>query len=95
MNTAATVKIWGDTAAYIYWDTRQNICFLEFESDYLKRNINLAPLQMPVSEAFNRTLPYSFPYLDKKVFSGLPLENSVGFGLDFVKLISIIPWEGP
>lgn len=72
MNSSAIINVWGNIAAYIVWDEKRNMGVFEYEPEFLQKALDLSPLHMPVSQAFNQTLPYSFPYLDKKVFSGLP-----------------------
>jgi serine/threonine-protein kinase HipA len=62
------VICWGQVAGYLAYD-QANACYaFEYDHDFQRRGIEIAPLAAPL-----RTLgPQVFPYLDKESFQGLP-----------------------
>lgn len=65
--TVATVKLWGRDIAAVYWDTDKGCAFFEYEPDFQKSAIEVAPIKMPLSAQI-----YSFPSLGRESFHGLP-----------------------
>jgi serine/threonine-protein kinase HipA len=71
MITSAFVKIWNQRVGAVAWDSITRECAFEFDSEFLKSNLDLAPLQMPIHSA-NRRI-FSFPKLkNSNTFKGLP-----------------------
>jgi serine/threonine-protein kinase HipA len=72
---AAEVKIWGHLAGAVAWDEKTGIASFEYDPEFKKLNLDLAPLKMPVSSS--RKI-ISFPELRKDkdaeydTFKGLP-----------------------
>lgn len=66
----AYVKIWGDTVGAVSWHPNGYAVF-EYEPEFVKKGLDLAPLQMPLSKATAGTV-FPFPALDKISFKGLP-----------------------
>ena len=67
----AYINIWNNRAGAVAWDASTRLGTFEFEPSFLKNAWDLAPLQMPLSEARGRT--FTFPELrDSKAFKGLP-----------------------
>ncbi len=74
MITTAFIKIWGEVAGAVAWDSASGIGSFEFDSKFTRLGWDLAPLKMPISSA-NRI--FSFPELRSKsvgsdTFKGLP-----------------------
>lgn len=74
MNTAY-VKIWDELVGAVAWDESRGVAIFEYDSKFVRRNWNIAPLTMPISSS-RRT--FEFPALRKKIdpstdtFKGLP-----------------------
>lgn len=75
MNIVARVKIWGTTVGAVTWSEEQGLAFFEYDKDFEKSGLNLAPLMMPISGTHR---VFSFPGLRQKdenelnAFNGLP-----------------------
>lgn len=71
----AFVKIWGQTIGAVAWDEEQGIASFEYEPKFKTKNIDLAPLKMPVQSIQSI---FSFPELrsnknsEYDTFKGLP-----------------------
>ena len=74
MNTAY-VKIWDELVGAVAWDESRGVAIFEYDSKFVRKNWNIAPLTMPISSS-RRT--FEFPALRKKIdpstdtFKGLP-----------------------
>jgi len=66
--TTATVSLWGTTIGYVSMDSGEASARFEYDPDFAQRQIELAPLAMPVRE---RQI-YQFPALPEHSFHGLP-----------------------
>ena len=75
MVDVAEVKIWGELAGAVRWDTQDQLASFQFDTDFLKKGYDLSPIKMPIQNG-NRI--YSFPDLRKAkeeqvaTFNGLP-----------------------
>lgn len=71
----AFVKIWGQTIGAVAWDENKKLASFEYEPKFLLKNIDLAPLKMPIKS--NQKI-FSFPELrisknsEYDTFKGLP-----------------------
>jgi serine/threonine-protein kinase HipA len=71
----AEVRIWGELAGAVAWDDAAGLATFEFDPRFKSKGWDLAPLQMPISDARNL---FAFPALRKKAeaaldsFKGLP-----------------------
>lgn len=74
MNTAF-VKIWNELVGAVAWDEATGLASFEYDSAFIRKGWNLAPLKMPVNTGSRL---FSFPALRKKsdtaldTFKGLP-----------------------
>ncbi|RBP51245.1 type II toxin-antitoxin system HipA family toxin [Arenicella xantha] len=66
--TTATVKLWGTTIGYVSMDQGERFARFEYDPDFVKTGIELAPLMMP---AIERRI-YQFSDLHPRAFHGLP-----------------------
>jgi len=66
--TTATVKLWGSIIGYVSMDADERFARFEYAPDFVQRNIQLAPLMMPVKAGH----VYQFPDLQPRSFHGLP-----------------------
>lgn len=72
MNTIAKVNIWNEMVGAVVWDEVKDYATFEFEESFLKKDIDIAPLRMPLAEAKNGKSIFSFPNLNKETYKGLP-----------------------
>lgn len=63
----AEVFIWGTRVGAVAWDDERELGFFEYDPDFLRAPVELAPLTMPRARAI-----YSFPELDRLSYKGLP-----------------------
>ncbi|WP_286828309.1 MULTISPECIES: type II toxin-antitoxin system HipA family toxin [Kordiimonas] len=66
--TTATVKLWGTTIGYVSMDKGERFARFEYDPDFARLGIELAPLTMPLKA---RRI-YRFPELEPRTFHGLP-----------------------
>ncbi len=67
MSTYAEVKLWGRTIGAVALEDNRNLAVFEYDPDFARSGIEIAPLTMPLAERV-----YSFPSLPAKTFYGLP-----------------------
>jgi len=67
MTTVAEIKLWGRTIGAVSLADNSEIAAFEYDSDFIKSGIEIAPLTMPLSKRI-----YTFPALPAKTFYGLP-----------------------
>ena len=63
------VKLWGRLVGSMIWDTAMGMAVFEYDSDFRKSGLDLAPLMMPLTHG-NRS--FSFPSNRTECFKGLP-----------------------
>ncbi len=66
--STATVKLWGTTIGYIAMDANETFARFEYDPDFVKRKIELAPLTMPARAKHI----YQFAELPLHAFHGMP-----------------------
>ncbi len=75
MVDVAEVKIWGELAGAVRWDSKQQLAYFQYDPDFLLNGWDLSPIKMPIE---NGSRIYSFPELRKgrgdteDTFKGLP-----------------------
>ena len=67
MQNLAEVHCWGKLVGALAYNPNDKISTFEYSPEWLKRGIELAPLQMPLS-----TQKYQFPQLNSATYKGLP-----------------------
>jgi serine/threonine-protein kinase HipA len=72
MKTVAKVTLWNTQVGAVVWDDEKGFSFFEYDSHFLKKNLDIAPITMPHEDALKGKLIYSFPLLNPETFSGLP-----------------------
>ena len=84
------IKIWDREVGAAIWDEERQLAVFEFSKDFLKQEIDLSPLMMPLESALMGKRIYSFPYLNPLTFRKLPglLADSLPdkFGNDLIDL---------
>lgn len=67
----AFISVWGKRIGAIHWSPDSGVADFEFDPDFLRYRLDVAPLKMPISQA--RGTIFSFPELaGSKTFKGLP-----------------------
>ena len=67
MSTIAEVKLWKTTIGAVVLEEGQRTASFQYDPAFVKSNIQIAPLMMPLSNQI-----YSFPALSQTSFHGLP-----------------------
>ena len=67
-----TIKIWGKELGAAIWDTDRQVAIFEYTKEFIKEEIDLAPLMMPLDAAVMGKRIYSFPNLNPDTFKKLP-----------------------
>ena len=68
----AEVILWGIRVGAVAWNEVENHGVFEFEPDFLKQELDVAPLKMPLNEARKGNRIFQFPSLNPETFQGLP-----------------------
>lgn len=71
MVTVAKVKIFGQVAGAVQWNTKLGYARFEFAKDFLNSGLDIAPVTMPLHMARSQKI-FSFSELPKQTFKGLP-----------------------
>lgn len=68
----AEVNLWGIRVGAVAWNEAANHGVFEFEPGFLKLELDISPLKMPLAEARSGKRIFSFPTLNTETFQGLP-----------------------
>lgn len=68
----ANVTIWKHKVGAIAWDPKRQIGVFEFEPDFIKTGLDLAPVMMPLSRSGSGQRKFLFPELSRETYQGLP-----------------------
>ncbi len=68
----ALVYLWNDLVGAVAWDAARELATFEFDRDFLDRDLDLAPLRMPLATARRGDARFSFRNLSHETFRGLP-----------------------
>ncbi len=72
MVTIAKVTLWGTLAGAVVWLEEEDCANFEFDPDFLKLGIDLAPFTMPLAGMLRGNRIFSFPALSHETYFGLP-----------------------
>ena len=67
-----SMKIWGKDVGAAIWDSNKQVAIFEFSREFIKQEIDLAPIMMPLESAAMGKRIYSFPHLNPETFKKLP-----------------------
>ncbi len=67
-----TIKIWDKDVGAAIWDNDRQVGIFEYSKEFIKEEIDLAPLMMPLETAIMGKRIYSFPNLNPETFKKLP-----------------------
>lgn len=68
MIDSCEVVLWGKTVGIAYWDAERRLAFFEYDPIFVKSDLEVAPLKMPLT--IGRS--FSFPNLRYDTYFGLP-----------------------
>lgn len=72
MNSVIKLTLWGKEVAAVIWNADREVGVIEFFASFVKEELNIAPLLMPLADIQRGERIFSFPVLRAKTFKGLP-----------------------
>ena len=79
MINTAEVMLWGTRIGIIHMNEANGVVAFEYDKDFLKSNIEVSPIHMPLSERV-----YEFPELARTAFHGAPGLVGIHFQINLV-----------
>lgn len=68
----AEVLLWGSKVGDIAWYDNKNVAAFEYEPAFIKKSLDISPLQMSLTAARQGQTIFTFPHLNRDTFYGLP-----------------------
>lgn len=68
----AKIYIWEQLAGAVAWDAKRGYAIFEYDADFLRGNLDIAPLTMPLEQARSGRRVFFFPALNYETYRGLP-----------------------
>lgn len=68
----AYVRLWDQLVGAVAWDADQRYATFEFDRGFLDLGLDIAPIEMPITDARAGDGIYSFPALNDESYLGLP-----------------------
>jgi len=68
----AYIKLWEHLVGAVAWDAENKFATFEYDPDFLKLGLDVAPLRMPIEAARSGSATFSFRTLPKDTYYGLP-----------------------
>jgi serine/threonine-protein kinase HipA len=72
MDTVAKVNLWGNMVGAVAWNDASGFATFEYEPDFLKKGLAIAPITMPIEKATDGNGIFSFRELNNETYKGLP-----------------------
>jgi serine/threonine-protein kinase HipA len=72
METTLKVRLWNKDVAVVNWNKEKGFATMEFFDSFIRENLDIAPLFMPLEELLRGNKIFSFPLHRNKTFKGLP-----------------------
>lgn len=66
------VKYLDEVVGALAWDNRQNCAVFEFSDSFVQKEIDIAPITMPLADLQRGQRLFAFPQLSPRTFEGLP-----------------------
>jgi len=66
------VKIWGHDVGVVSWNSKAGYSTFEIREDFIRQNINISPITMPLELILRGQRIFEFPELNYNTFNGLP-----------------------
>ncbi len=76
--STASIKLWGESVGAVTWLKDRGYAAFEYEPSFLAKGLDISPIHLSLADGKAGTI-FSFPYLDRETFRGLPglLANSL------------------
>lgn len=68
----ALVNLWGNLVGAVSWLPDRGYAIFEYDADFLKRGLDIAPVHMSLASARQGNRIFSFPGLNRDTYLGLP-----------------------
>lgn len=68
----AYISLWGILVGAVSWDPEGSFATFEFDPSFLRHELDISPLKMPLVDALNGLRQYDFRSLPKDTYMGLP-----------------------
>ena len=68
----ALVRLWGDIVGAVSWLENHDYGIFEYEPSFLKKNLDISPINMSIDAAKQSNHKFSFTTLNRDTFFGLP-----------------------
>jgi len=68
----AFVSLWDIPAGAVSWDQTRGFATFEFDPFFIRHELDIAPLKMPLADAMNGITQYDFRSLPRNTYMGLP-----------------------
>ncbi len=68
----AVIKLWGDDVGAVSWLEDRSFAIFEYDPQFLKKGLDIAPLHMGLEDARTGDGIFSFPGLNNNTYLGLP-----------------------
>lgn len=72
MVTKARVRIWGRTVGAVLWNEQRQRAEFQYDPEFTRSGLEVAPIMMPLSDAANGATVFSFGDARDETFRGLP-----------------------
>jgi len=72
METILKVRLWNKDVAVVNWNEEKEFATVEFFDGFIRENLDIAPLFMPLEDLRRGNKMFSFPSHKNKTFKGLP-----------------------
>lgn len=66
------ISLWNEKVGAVLWEKGSGLAVVEFAPSFLKKNLDLAPLTMPLKNLLKGKRIYSFAQLNQETYKGLP-----------------------
>lgn len=72
METIVNITLWDEKVAVIAWNKNLEVGVIEFYDSFIKKELDIAPIMMPLKDLKRGERIFSFSNLKNKTFKGLP-----------------------
>lgn len=72
METIVNITLWDEKVAVIAWNKNLEVGVIEFYDSFIKKELDIAPIMMPLEDLKRGERIFSFSNLKNKTFKGLP-----------------------
>ena len=83
MQNLAEIHLWGELVGALIYDPASQISTFEYSPSWIQRDVEIAPLRMPLPSPSSTSRLYQFPNLNPATYHGLPALFSDSLPDDF------------